>query len=174
MAASAAPVRRTVSYKTCAFTGHRPQKMAFGFDEEDSRCAAFKQRLTRTLEDLIGQGYARFLSGGAMGFDTFAAEAVLDLREKYPWISLEMVCPYEGQAEKWGEAYRRRHDRLVALADRVVTMTRDYEKGSIFRRNRYLVNHCDLLLAAFDGQPGGTAMTVDYARSRSVDVRIFA
>ena len=26
-----------------------------------------------------------------------------------------------------------------------------------------MVIHCDLLLAAFDGQPGGTAMTVDYA-----------
>ena len=163
-----------VTYKACAFTGHRPQKMVFGFDEADPRCRAFKVRLSDTIEGLIGQGYARFLSGGAMGFDTFAAEAVIDLRDRYPWIMLEVVCPYAGQAEKWSEGYRRRHDRLLRLADRVVTMTEGYEKGSIFLRNRYLVNHCDLLLAAYDGRPGGTAMTVKYARDRAVDVKLFA
>ena len=32
-----------------AFTGYRPQKMPFGFDEEDERCIDFKKRLRDTI-----------------------------------------------------------------------------------------------------------------------------
>ena len=35
-----------------------------------------------------------------------------------------------------------------------------YTKSCMFTRNRYLVDNADLLLAAYDGQPGGTQMTV--------------
>ena len=36
-----------------------------------------------------------------MGMDMFAAEAVLELRKEYPWIMLEMVSPFDGQADRW-------------------------------------------------------------------------
>lgn len=49
--------RRTEpTYKRCAFTGYRPQKMVFGFNESDPRCIEFKARLRATIEDLIGKG----------------------------------------------------------------------------------------------------------------------
>lgn len=31
--------------KKCAFTGHRPQSLPFGFNEADERCIALKQKL---------------------------------------------------------------------------------------------------------------------------------
>ena len=40
----------------------------------------------------------------------------------------------------------------------------------MFTRNRYLVTNADVLLAAYDGQPGGTAMTCDLARKNNVKV----
>ena len=76
--------RRKPAYKSCSFTGHRPQKLPFGENERDPRCVAFKQDIHNAIEELIGQGYARFVSGGARGFDTYAAEAVLALKESYP------------------------------------------------------------------------------------------
>ena len=82
---------RKNSYRRCAFTGYRPQKMPFGYDESDPRCVEFKAKLRETIESLIGEGYAHFLSGGAQGMDQFAAEIVVELKEKYPWILLEMV-----------------------------------------------------------------------------------
>ena len=126
------------------------------------------------IEALIGEGYAHFLSGGALGMDMFAAEAVVDLKEKYPWIILEMVSPFDAQADRWNEEYRMRHDRLFATADIVTAIGHEYTKACMFRRNHYLVDNADLLLAAYDGQPGGTAMTVAYAAEIGVPVqRIF-
>ena len=90
-------VKRKSTLKRCAFTGYRPTKMPFGYDENDPRCIEFKARLRDTIETLIGEGYAHFISGGALGMDMFAAEAVLELKGKYPWIILEMVSPFDTQ-----------------------------------------------------------------------------
>lgn len=107
-----------------------------------------------------------------MGMDIFAAEIVLALKEMYPWIILEMVSPFDGQADKWSAEYKARHARLFREADIITATGHEYTKACMFRRNCYLVNNADLLLAAYDGQPGGTAMTVEYARENGVRVNL--
>jgi len=156
--------------KTCAFTGYRPSKMPWGYDETDARCVEFRFRLREALEYLIGQGYTDFMSGGALGFDQMAAEIVLSLREKYPWVRLVMVIPFDGQADKWSREQRGRWLEIIEASDRVIRISHEYDKGVFFKRNHYLVENADLLLAAFDGQPGGTAGTVAYAKRHGVRV----
>ena len=156
--------------KTCAFTGYRPSKMPWGYNESDARCAEFRFRLREALEYLIGQGYTDFMSGGALGFDQMAARIVLSLREKYPWVRLIMVIPFDGQADKWSQEQRGRWLEIIKASDRVIHLSHSYDKGVFFRRNHYMVDHADLLLAAYDGQPGGTAGTVAYARRHGVRV----
>ena len=154
--------------KACAFTGYRPSKMPWGYDETDARCVEFRFRLREALEYLIGQGYTDFMSGGALGFDQMASEMVLSLREKYPWVRLIMVIPFDGQADKWSREQRGRWLEIIEASDRVIRISHEYDKGVFFKRNHYLVENADLLLAAFDGQPGGTAGTVAYARRHGV------
>ena len=156
--------------KACAFTGHRPGKLPWGYDEKAATCMEFKFRLRESLEYLIGKGYVDFLSGGALGFDLMAAEMVLSLREKYPWIRLIMVLPFDGQADKWSLEQRNRWLGVIEASDRVVHVSHEYDKGVFFRRNHYLVENATLLLAAYDGQPGGTAGTVAYAKRHGVKV----
>lgn len=154
----------------CAFTGYRPQKMEFGFDELDPRCIDFKERLYETIESLIWSGYSHFLSGGALGMDMYAAEIVLELRQQYPWIGLEMVIPFDAQPDNWNELYKARYGVLLEEADIVTFTSHAYTKGALFQRNRYLVDNADLLLAAYDGKPGGTQMTCNYARKIGIQV----
>ena len=80
----------------------------------------------------------------------------------------EYVSPYDGQTAKWSADYKSRHDRLFEYADITTATGHQYTKDCMFTRNRYLVPNADLLLATFDGQPGGTAMTVDYAHKMGV------
>ena len=44
----------------------------------------------------------------------------------------------------------------------------------MFRRNHYLVDNADLLLAAYDGQPGGTVMTCELVRCFDMSVILSA
>lgn len=157
--------------KTCTFTGHRPEKMPWGKDENGPLGLEFKFRLRESLEYLIGKGYTDFLSGGARGFDLIAAEIVLSLRETYPWIRLIMVCPWNGQADKWAPTDRERWNNVIQSSDKVVYIASDYEKGVYFRRNAYLVDHADLVLAAYNGDPqSGTGQTIRYAHRKGVKV----
>ena len=103
--------------KRCAFTGYRPQKMPFGFNESDPRCIDFKRRVKETIQALYDMGYRHFISGGALGMDMFAAEAVLELRARHSDMILEMVSPFDDQAARWSPELRARHDRLFAQAD---------------------------------------------------------
>ena len=94
--------------KTCAFTGHRPKGL--GYPESDGRCAALKEKLrTLIIRMMEEEGVTHFISGMAQGVDMYAAEIVLELKEKYPQITLECAIPYERQAVRWPEALRNRY-----------------------------------------------------------------
>ncbi len=152
------------SARRCAFTGYRPAKMPFGYDENCPLALDFKKQLYNTIEMLIQLGYGHFISGGAMGMDIMAAEMVLELRKTHPEITLEMAIPFEGQAGRWDAAYRARWQRCVDEADVVTILSHEYIKGCMFARNRYMVEQAELLVAGYDGKEGGTKMTVEMAK----------
>ena len=74
--------------QTCCFTGHRPGKLPWGFDEADPRCLALKGAIARELEGLYRRGFRHFLSGMAQGCDLYFAEGVLALRASHPDVTL--------------------------------------------------------------------------------------
>lgn len=152
----------------CAFTGHRPHKLFFPGVQSDMN--ELRARLREMIRMLIWEGYSHFISGGAQGVDLMAAELVLELRAQYPWIGLELAVPYEGQSARWGWQDQARYEAVMAQADIVTYVRHSYSREALFERNRYMVDQADLLVAAFNGRPGGTAMTIDYARRRGVPV----
>ena len=49
----------------CAFTGHRPHKLPWRYNEADSRCLALKAALSEQITRLVDAGVTDFYSGGA-------------------------------------------------------------------------------------------------------------
>ena len=92
--------------KYCAFTGHRPKKFPWCYNEANSRCVALKQVLANQIAKLVEAGYTDFLSGMAEGTDTWAALAVLALKKENPTLKLHCVLPCEGQADGWSASAR--------------------------------------------------------------------
>lgn len=149
---------------TCCFTGHRPDRLPWGTNEDDLRCHALKLRLRAALDEAYAQGYRRFLCGMAMGTDLYFCEAVLALRASCPDVTIEAAVPYAGQADQWPARDRARWAHLLARCDRTTVLQPRWSAGCMQRRNRYMVDRSSLLLAAYDGQPrGGTANTLLYA-----------
>ena len=111
--------RELVHGKACAFTGHRPQSLPFGFDESDKRCTALKSAMQDQIAALIeDKEVTHFITGMALGIDVYAAEIVLDLKTKYPYITLESAIPCETQAVKWSVAARERYYNIAAKCER--------------------------------------------------------
>ena len=140
-----------------AFTGHRTYR------------GAAADALRRTVGELYARGFRNFLSGMAVGFDLAAAEAVLELRERAPGVRLVAAVPFRGQEMRFSPADRERFRRVLAAADHSVTLSPSYHAGCYAVRNNYLVEHAALLVAWYDGSPGGTHYTVRRALVRGLE-----
>ena len=149
-----------------SFTGYRPEKMPFP-NEEHPLCNALKSRLREVIEQLIKDGADCFFSGMARGTDMWCAEIVLELKKIYPNIKLTAIIPCRTQTKGWTAEEKQRYENIARECAAVVCVSESYTKNCMMKRNRALVNCCDLLIAVFDGQKGGTANTVSYAQSKS-------
>ena len=150
---------------TCAFTGHRPHKFPWKYDETDSRCVRLKTVLTEQIVKLMETGVTRFFSGMAEGTDCWAASAVLELRVKHPELELHCVLPFEGQADKWAISSQEQYRTILEQANSIEYVSREYHKNCMLDRNRRLVDSASFLLVVYNGEwRGGTAATVRYAR----------
>lgn len=159
--------------KTCAFTGHRPQNLPWQFNEADKNCLKLKQILNQQISQLAKNGFTDFLSGMALGSDTWAAEAVLNLRKKNPALKLHCILPCKTQAEKWPVSEQERYQKILAQADSIFFTSRNYHPNCMLERNRFMVEKARLLLAVYNGQPhSGTAAAVRHAQRLSCDIII--
>ena len=154
----------------CSFTGHRPAKLPWGNDEGDLRCVALKARLRAAAESAILEGTEHFICGMAEGCDLYFCEIVLELKERYPHVTLEAALPCPTQADRWSAAAQKRYRALLKRCDYETMVSEVYSPGCMQRRNRYMIDHSSLLIAAHDGLPGGTRSTIEYALRRGVPV----
>ena len=159
--------------KTCAFTGHRPQNLPWQFNEADINYLKLKQNLNQQISQLAKNGFTDFLSGMALGSDTWAAEAVLNLRKKKPALKHHCILPCKTQAEKWPVSEQERYQKILAQADSIFFTSRNYHPNCMLERNRFMVEKARLLLAVYNGQPhSGTAAAVRHAQRLGCDIII--
>ena len=156
--------------KSCCFSGHRPAKLPWKYDERDPRCIAIKDRLFSVIGAVYDSGISHFICGMALGCDIYCAEAVIKLKEMHGDITLEAAIPYSGQADNWGEYNRRRYERILSLCDKTTVIQESYSPSCMMRRNRYMVDRSSVLVACYDGKPGGTWNTIRYAMDKDVEV----
>ena len=165
--------------ESCCFTGHRPEKLPWGYNEEDPRCLALKQRISSAVEAACREGFRHFLCGMAAGCDLYFCEAVLLLRQRCLGVTVEAAIPCPTQADDWPADLRGRYRRLVAECDYQTMVSQAYTSQCMLRRDRYMVDHASLLIAAFNGSPGGTRYTLEYAMRKGLqivdlDIRVLA
>ena len=149
--------------ETCCFTGHRPEKLPWGKNVQDTRCLALKTKIRDAVEAARAEGKCHFICGMARGCDFYFAEAVLALREEHPEITLEAAIPCAVQSASWSVAQRHRWEELIAACDKRTVLQEYYTPDCMIRRNRYMVEHSSLVIAVYDGSDGGTRRTLEYA-----------
>lgn len=155
-------------YTTVCFTGHRPQSIPFLWDESSEKSIRLKRQLREVILNLIQNEDARhFISGMALGVDQMAAEIVLELKEQFPDITLECEFPCKTQAVKWSDKCRERYFSIIYKADKKTMVQREYTPDCMMKRNKYMVDASDFVIAVWNGNKSGTGNTVNYAKSKN-------
>lgn len=105
-----------------------------------------------------------------MGFDTIAAQAVLDVKRDHPQVRLILVLPCLSQADRWSDNDKAVYEEIKDKADKVVYTSQEYTKDCMFKRNRHLVDGSSVCICYLTEQTGGTAYTVKYAKKNNLRV----
>lgn len=148
----------------CAFTGHRPERLPWGENEDDARCRALRALIARAVESAAAKGWKSFLCGMARGCDTYFAEAVLAARKRRPELRLTAMIPCPSQPGAWPEADQARYAAILAQCDEVCVLEPMYSSGCMVRRSRAMIDAATLVITVYDGSAaGGTAAAVRYA-----------
>jgi uncharacterized phage-like protein YoqJ len=160
--------------KFCCFSGHRPFRFSFGYDEENEKCIRLKEELKKEIVRVRHKGVHTFYTGMAQGVDIWCAQIVLEMKRKEPQADLHLipVVPYEGQADRWSVEYRERYFNTLADCDDAITLQAHYSRDCFQKRNEYLVRHSGYLIAVCDERKSGTRSTVDFAIKQGLEVVI--
>lgn len=156
------PIRKKLDFNlTCCFTGHR--------NIHYSEAEKIKKDLSDTIEQVISRGITRFICGGALGFDTLAAQAVIEKKKKYS-LSLEIAVPCKNQDQRWNLKQKAEYKKILESADKVTVLFDKYVTGCMHFRDAYMVDNSDVLISYYRGRPGGTQYTFMYAEARGLTI----
>lgn len=165
--------------KTACFTGRRPKDL-YGYNHD--AYIPMVEAIKRELRILIAQGYTKFITGGAQGFDQLAFWAVNSLKQKEGYNIQNIVyVPFEGQEMQWKETglfSQKEYNLMLKLADgiktlRVIDRTNKYEvTKALYSRNHDMVDDSDLVFGLFPDYSwlnkevkSGTAECLRYAHN---------
>lgn len=164
---------------TICFTGPRPKQL-FGYDEVArgmySKILSF---VVETVKSLIDEGYDKFITGGAQGFDQVAFWSIAHIKRQGFNVENNLYLPFQGQDRIWnatGLFSQQEYNKMKRMADDIYyttdgTITDKYKVvPALLHRNHCMVNDSSLVIALLAGRSkhwqdakGGTAECVRYA-----------
>jgi len=140
-----------------AFTGHRPNKLG-GYKLPNPTYLHVCKQIDKTLQELQP---SQVISGMALGIDQWAAN--IAIKSNIPVLA---AIPFEGQEKAWPQTSQDIYHRLLSrVSEKVIVCPGGYAAEKMQRRNEWMVDRCHVLIACFDGTPGGTGNCVKYAES---------
>lgn len=140
---------------TVAVTGHRPEKI--------TNWQFVEHQLAEAYRDF---GVTTVIQGMAAGVDLTAAKVAHVLG-----IPFWSARPWAGHKPRKDD--ERNYQYATILAERVtdVDSSLHYPGPWVYqKRNEWMVDHAEMLIAVWDGTSGGTANCVKYARKNGIDI----
>lgn len=147
---------------TCFFTGHRIVR--------DEHKSIIIDNLKTTINSLVQSGITHFITGGALGFDTIAANAVINARKDNSEITLTLALPCINQTKGWKQKDIIEYQRILSLADYAIYVSEEYHDGCMQKRNRYMADRSSHCIFYMTSPRGGTAYTIKYAIEKDIEL----
>lgn len=142
-----------MTQKICTFAGHGE---IYGEN-------TLKEKLKKEIINLIGSYVVNtFYNGGKGQFDWLCAECVKELKKDYPLIKSYLILAYmPGKKNQFDtDFYKRFDDILYPEIEKVPP------KFAIIKRNEWMIDKSDFLIAYVDHNWGGAYRTLNHATKK--------
>lgn len=157
--------------KAAAFIGPRTQKFRFGSDEKHPDCIQIKKDLQETVVSLYqNTGTYQFLCGASFGFEIWAAEILVELKEEYPEMELYCIEPYADHTDNWSSRRKERYAYMVKNANGIYQLGVDKHYVACYKEQKlFLIEHADTIISVSGRHikpGGGSAQIINLAREK--------
>ncbi|MBQ9716527.1 MAG: DUF1273 family protein [Clostridia bacterium] len=124
---------------------------------------AVRERLTSEICNLLSSGYTTFYLGGYGDFDLMAASVLREMKDSYPSIDRVLVLPY----------LDRKYDEKLYDSTVYPPLESVPKRFAISKRNEWMVEQADVVIAYVTHDWGGAVKTLEYAvRKKSQIINI--
>lgn len=151
-----------INKNCCCFTGHR----IISSKHKD----VLPKNLSKHILQMIDMGIYNFMTGGALGFDTLAAKAILKERENNPDIRLILALPCRNQTKGWRQSQINEYEEILQSANEVIFLSDEYYDGCLLNRNRFMIDNSSHCIFYMTSMRGGTAYTIKYANQNNINL----
>lgn len=138
---------------TCCFAGH----------SQISDAEQIKLKLKKEIINLIeNHGVTEFYSGGKGNFDVMCAVCASQIKMEYPHIKSYLVLSYIPQKVDDYTIYFMKHfdDTIYPNLEKVPP------RYAILKRNEWMIDNSDFLIAYIEHSWGGAVKTLEYAEKK--------
>ena len=117
---------------------------------------------------LVQEGATLFTVGGYGDFDWMAASVLHDLKGRYPHIQSVLVLAYLNQEQAWDTERQEAWKKDLELFDGTVypPLENVPKRLAIVRRNAWMVDNADVVVAYVCHSWGGAVKTLEYAQQK--------
>ena len=140
--------------KICTFAGH-----AKIHNKEEIR-----EKIKKEIINLIqNEDVTIFYSGGKGDFDLLCAYCLDEVKKDYPIIKSYLILPYVQKKKDHSKEY------LLNLFDEVIypNIEKIPPRLAILKRNEWMIDNSDFLIAYVEHSYGGAAKTLEYAKRKN-------
>lgn len=149
-----------------ALTGHRPQRLEMSDDELDNKWEEIREWIVKNLiqmrqTTMLEYDELHVYCGMATGSDIlFGMTSVFLKAADIIPLKLHCILP----CKNYNSSHKYYKD-IKLLADEWIELADEFYKGCDNVRDQYMVDHCDVLLAVWDGiKSGGVWSTIRKAQ----------
>ena len=143
--------------KICCFAGHSSV-----FGKKD-----LSEKLKKEIVNLIeNHNVTTFYSGGKGDFDWLCAHMIDDLKKDYPFIKSYYILSYmPKEKDEYDNALKIFDDTIYPNIEKVPP------RFAIIKRNKWMIDNSDFLIAYVENHFGGAYKTLQYAEKKK-DIKI--
>ena len=167
---------------TIAFTGHRPNKL-WGYDEDKIEYDILFKLIKNKIIDIIKENKEKreflLINGMALGADQLVCAASIvvrsqvkeEMKEENKTVYIEAAVPCLNQEKKWPPETQKYYRALLGQVDKITYVwAGEYNSTCMQKRNEYMVDKADVVIAVWDGTRGGTYNCVEYAQLKHKNI----
>jgi uncharacterized phage-like protein YoqJ len=148
-----------------AGTGHRPKYCPCKYKDPHPWLSELKRDLRESISEA-----KTIITGMALGWDIWLAQVALQHK-----IPIHCYIPFKGQEFSWPKSSRKEYQRIIGLAEKVVYISEQYYKECFLERDRAMIDNCNKVYSLLNPEvdSGGTYYTVQYAKSKNLEIKNF-